>query len=222
MLVRHARRLVGSCRRSSGYGKEVSSLFRGKACSEVGMECRMQHGFGSPNSVLAAFLAGEDQFVTERLLERYYGGFFTTLLSTDDETSSLERNWEVENIVIKPYALIAPVDCARLLQEKNKDLFKNLERIASIKICMGDALFKRGSQKLVINILEPISAQINASYPVAIQLVNQDIMPANFASDKLNCEELYVLIQKTVCVYQRITVKLQDEVEEVVEIVETP
>lgn len=56
-------------------------------------------------------------------------------------------------------------------------------------------------------------------------------MPANFAPDKLNREKLQDLVQKIICVRQedfdyglktRITVKLMDGVNDVVEMVEAP
>lgn len=103
------------------------------------MECIIQHGFGSRNGVLATFLTREDNSGIERVLERSYGGFFTTFSPSskslsDDETSpfaSLERGWEVKNVVIKPYALMAashaPVDCARETQRFVPEFGKNRE-----------------------------------------------------------------------------------------------
>lgn len=44
-------------------------------------------------------------------------------------------------------ALHAPVDCARLLQEKRRDLFQNLETVTSVKIEMADAPFKKGDKQ---------------------------------------------------------------------------
>lgn len=67
------------------------------------------------------------------------------------------------------------------------------------------------------------------SYAVATQFVDWEVMPDNFAPDKLNREELQDLAQKIICVCQedfdfktRITVKLMDGVNDVVEMVEAP
>lgn len=96
---------------------------------------------------------------------------------------------------------------------------------------MGEAAYKHGGWKLETQAVEVISAQMNAAYAVAVQLVDGEVIPTSFALDKLNREVLQNLIQKTVCVRQenfghtlrtRMTVTFLEHAEDVVEMVEMP
>lgn len=204
----------------------------------------MQHGFAARNGVLAVFLARADYTGIERVLERSHGGFFSTFASGSSSTSTHDASsafagfgtdWETENVLIKPYplcaALHAPVDCVKLLQEKHKDLLQNLKKVKSVKIEMGDGAHRKGGWKLETRVVETISAQMNAAYAVAVQLVDGEVVPTSFALDKLNREVLHDLIQKTVCVHQesfdrslrtRVTVNFLDDAKDMVEMVDMP
>lgn len=89
---------------------------------------RMQHGFAARNGIFAVFLVRADYTGIERVLERSYGGFFSTFApglssasahDVDSAFASFGTDWEIENVLIKPYPLMAglhaSVDCARLL-----------------------------------------------------------------------------------------------------------
>lgn len=81
--------------------------------------------------------------------------------------------------------------------------------------------------ELDTNKIELISARMDASYSVAMQFVDWEVVTA---TDKLNREELHDLAQKIVCVRRedfdylqtRITVKLKfmDDGKDIVEMVE--
>ena len=204
----------------------------------------MQHGFAARNGVLAAFLARADHTGIERVLERSYGGFFTTFspgwqsLSADEGGSpfaSLGIDWEIERILIKPYALMAalhaPIDCIRLLQDEHSRLFRDLDNIKSIEVQMGETALKKGGWKLETLKVEPTTAQMNTAYAIAVQLVDWQVMPMSFASDKLNRQQLHGLIKKTKCVHNeefdrslktRISVSFLEGAEDVAAFVEMP
>lgn len=203
----------------------------------------MQHGFAARNGLLAAFLARADYKGIERVLERPYGGFFGTFspgskasspIDTKSVFASLGIEWEINNILVKPYALMAalhaPVECVRNLQRQHKTMFQKLGNIKSIKIEMGDEAHKHGGWELETRMLEVTGAQMSAAYAVAVQLVDSEVLPTSFAPDKLNREILHELIRKTLCVHQaeydhsletRITVQFLDHAD-VVEVVKMP
>ena len=204
----------------------------------------MQHGFAARNGVLAAFLARSDYTGIECVLERPYGGFFTTfssglaLLPADERVSpfeSLGMDWELEEILIKPYALMAalhaPIDCIRLLQDKHKTIFQNVANIKSIMVQMGGTALKKGGWRIEAHEVKPITAQMNTAYAIAMQLVDWQVTPASFASDKLNRQAVRELNDKIECVRNedfdgslktRITVSLFEGGEDVAEFVEMP
>lgn len=202
----------------------------------------MQHGFPSRNGLLAAFLARSDYTGIECVLERAYGGFFGTFSPNSQDLSATEASmnlgsvgtrWEINDIMIKPYplmaALHASVDCVRALQEKHKDLFQSVDRIQSIKVEMGEVAYKHGGWKVEKVPLEVTGAQMNAAYAVAVQLVDRKVLPASFAPDMLSREILYDLIEKTICELReefslgrtRVTITFSDHAD-VVESVEMP
>ena len=121
----------------------------------------MQHDFAASNGVLAAFTARADYTGIERVLERSYGGFLTVFssglasLPADGSVSpfeSLGTDWEVEEILITPHALMAaihaPTDRIRLLQDKYKTIFQNVADIKNIRVQTGGTALKKGGWKI--------------------------------------------------------------------------
>lgn len=202
----------------------------------------MQHGFPSRNGLLAAFLARSDYTGIECVLERPYGGFIGTFSPHIKDLSAVEASmnldsvgtrWEIKDIIIKLYplmaALHAPVDCVRALQDKYKDLFETVDSIQSIKIEMGEVAYKHGGWKVEKVPLEVTGAQMNAAYAVAVQLVDRKVVPTSFATGTLDRDILYDLIKKTVCELRkdfslgrtRVTISFSDHAD-VVETLEMP
>ena len=196
---------------------------------------RTQHGFAARNGLLAAFLARADYKGIERVLERPYGGFFGTFspgskasspIDTKSVFASLGIEWEINNILVKPYTLIAalhtPVECVRNLQRQHETMFQKLGNIKSIKIEMGDEAHKHGGWELATKMLEVTGAQMSAAYAVAVRLVDSvdsEVLPTSFEANR---EILHELIRKTLCVHQaehdhsletRITVQFLDQAE---------
>lgn len=193
----------------------------------------MQHGFAARNGLIAVLLARADYTGIEQVLERPYGGFFSTFTgfadqqraaATESVTAGLGLQWEINGILIKPYPLMAslhaPVDCVRLLQEKHDSRLSSLDMISEIRIEMGETAYKHGGWKVETDSLEPTGAQMSAAYAVALQLVDRKVVPASFAPGDLNREALFGLIKKTKCVHEaeydgslqtRITLTFQDE-----------
>lgn len=176
----------------------------------------MQHGFAARNGLIAAMLARADYSGIEEVLERPYGGFFSTFTgyglsqratAMESVTANLGSQWEINGILIKPYplmaALHATVDCVRLLQEKYDSRFDSLDEISEIMIELGEAAYKHGGWKVESDSLEPTGAQMSAAYAVALQLVDRRIVPISFSPENLNRQILFKLIQVTQCVHQK-------------------
>ena len=96
---------------------------------------------------------------------------------------------------------------------------------------MGEGARKKGGWKLETQVFEVISAQVNATYAVAVQLADWEVMPTSLALDKLNRKVLNDLIQKTVWVHEedldhslrtRVTISFFGNTEDVVEMVKMP
>jgi 2-methylcitrate dehydratase PrpD len=75
---------------------------------------RMHHGFSSRNGLYAAVLAAGGYTGIKRVFERDYGGFLSTFGEGHDPdptqiTDGLGARWEVERIVVKPYAAMGGI-----------------------------------------------------------------------------------------------------------------
>ena len=183
---------------------------------------RMQHGFASRNGVIAAFLSRGGYSGIERVLERGYGGFYSTFGSGDASGAGtqadamnavledLGKKWQVQNIIIKPYAamggLHASIDCVRALQRTHPQLdpsTRALARIKAVQIEMGEVAFKRGgfpSEKWPLEVTE---AQMSATYVVATQLLDGYLLPSSYGSDKMKRSDLHTLFRCITCTHQR-------------------
>ena len=172
----------------------------------------MQHGFAARNGLLAALLARANYTGIERVLELPYGGFFTCFGRQSQSPppnphfSTLGTEWETNNILTKPYPLMAtlhaPVDCIRLLQAKHKAQLAITENITSIKIEQAEAAFAHGGWRVNDRSIEVTGAQMSAAYAVALQLTDGEVVPTSFKADKVNRPALFDLIWKTDCMHQ--------------------
>lgn len=195
----------------------------GIACTQAGglmsaqyesMVKRMQHGFAARNGLFAALMAAKDYTGIKQVLERPYGGFLSNFSLGNKRdppnrpelvTAQLGQRWEIDQIVVKPYASMAathvPIDCIRALQEECPQLLavENLHNISNVTVDMSEPAFKKGGWKAK----KPITmtgAQMNASYAMALQLLDRKVTVAQFLDDaQLNRSDLWSIIDKIEC-----------------------
>ena len=174
---------------------------------------RMQHGFAARNGLMAALLARRGYVGIKKVYERPYGGFLaqfglgsgkTPLYRVDEVAKGLGTKWQTDGVRIKPYAAMAgthcTVDCVRALQDKYPEQMTDLASVASIKIEMGEVAFHHGGWKAE-RPLTSTGAQMSNAYVAATQLVDRQVLPAQFRHDRLERDELWELVNKTTCVH---------------------
>jgi aconitate decarboxylase len=171
----------------------------------------MQHGFAARNGLFAALLAQGNYVGIKRVFKRTYGGFLSTFAlgtgkepryKTDEITKGLGSKWQTDGIRVKPYAAMAgthgTVDCVRALQEKHPAKMKELESIVSITIELGEAAFHHGGWK-VERPLTSTGAQMSNAYVAVTQMVDYQVLPAQFRADQLDRDEVWELVRKVTC-----------------------
>ncbi|PYI00300.1 2-methylcitrate dehydratase PrpD [Aspergillus sclerotiicarbonarius CBS 121057] len=172
---------------------------------------RMHHGFASRSGVLASYLARQGFTGIKEIFDRSYGGFLQmfTLGSEsepryfpDEVCKELGETWHMKKIREKPYALCAgthcTVDCLRELQRLYPEQMAEWRRIVKIEAEMARAAMKKvgwAPQKPAT----VTAAQMCIPYAVALQVVDGEIVPGQFAPGKLNREELWDIIDKVEC-----------------------
>jgi aconitate decarboxylase len=161
---------------------------------------RMQHGFASRNGLTAAALAASGYVGIKRVFEREYGGWLVVFgeghhPDAGQIYAGLGRVWETERIAAKAYAamglLHAGIDAALQLR-----LEVRAEQIERIDIDMPEAAYGHGGWKAV-RPLEPIGAQMNIAYAVAVALLDGTVLIEQFSQKRINSDDVWNLIERT-------------------------
>ncbi len=162
---------------------------------------RMQHGFATRNGLYAAHLAAAGYTGIKRVFEREYGGFLSVFGEGHAPDASriakgLGEVWETLRIVVKPYAamgaLHAPLDA---LFEIAKRRPLRADEIAHIDMDMSHAGYHHGWWKLE-RPLEPVGAQMNVAYALAVAVLDGAAMVAQFSPQRIAADDVWELIPK--------------------------
>jgi 2-methylcitrate dehydratase PrpD len=161
---------------------------------------RMQHGFASRNGLTAAALAAAGYVGIKRVFEREYGGWLAVFGEGHHPDASqiyanLGQQWETDRIAVKAYAamglLHAAIGAALELRPEVK-----IEEIEQIDVFMPEAAYGHGGWKAV-RPLEPIGAQMNVAYAVAVALLDGEVLVDQFSMKRINKEDVWNLINRT-------------------------
>jgi aconitate decarboxylase len=163
---------------------------------------RMQHGFASRNGLTAAALAASGYVGIKRIFEREYGGWLSVFGEGHHPDASqiyagLGTVWETDRIAVKAYAamglLHAAIGAALQLRSDDKVPTDQIERI---DIDMPEAAYGHGGWKAV-RPLEPIGAQMNVAYAVAVALLDGEVLIDQFSEKRINSDDVWNLIDRT-------------------------
>ncbi|KAF3056279.1 Cis-aconitate decarboxylase [Daldinia childiae] len=172
---------------------------------------RMQHAFASRNGLLAAVLAKGGYVGIKKVYEREYGGFLAMFSSgngmepqfkPDEVAKDLGVKWEIEGIMVKPYASMAgthcTVDCMAALRRLYPAQTRDFSNFEGILIEMSEPAYHHGGWKAV-RPLTSTGAQMSNAYIGAVYLVDEQVTPAQFRNDKLDRDEVWRLVNITTC-----------------------
>lgn len=162
---------------------------------------RMHHGFSARNGLYAAVLAEGGYTGIKRVFERDYGGFLSTFgeghsPDASQITSSLGERWEVERIVIKPYAAMggihAPLDALFDVGRQRKLV---AAEIAHIEVDVSHAVYHHGWW-VPERPLTPIGAQMNIGYALAVAVLDGAAMVQQFSPARIDADDVWALLAK--------------------------
>ncbi|KIX95893.1 uncharacterized protein Z520_08601 [Fonsecaea multimorphosa CBS 102226] len=194
----------------------------GIACTQAGglmsaqfgsMAKRMQHGFASRNGLFATLLAKEGYTGIQEVYETPYGGFlsmfsegvtnFSPKSVPEELVNGLGEKWELHGVRVKLHAAMAAlhgtIDCIEKLQKEHESLFaaENLVNIESITTQHSKPAFEHGGWTAPPDKpLTSTAAQMSIQYAAAAQLVDHEVLMAQFGADKLNRPQLRELMAK--------------------------
>jgi 2-methylcitrate dehydratase PrpD len=162
---------------------------------------RMHHGFSARNGLYAAVLAEGGYTGIKRVFERAYGGFLSTFGEGHDPdapqiTRGLGEQWEVERIVIKPYAAMggihSPLDALFDLGAKRRLDAAGIERI---EVDVSHAVYHHGWW-VPERPLTPIGAQMNIGYALAVAVLDGAAMVKQFAPARIDADDVWALLPR--------------------------
>ncbi|MFD5425281.1 MmgE/PrpD family protein [Streptomyces sp. NPDC127084] len=185
----------------------------GMACTQAGglmsvqfesMVKRMHHGFTARNGLVAAALAAQGYVGIKQVFERDYGGFLSTFSQGQDPapdpsrvTADLGDAWETTRIAVKPYAacggMHAAMDAA--LRLRNEHRF-DPDAISGIRIDLAQGMYEKCGWT-ASRPLEPIGAQMNLAYGVAVVLLDGAGLPEQFTAERAARDDVWRLIART-------------------------
>lgn len=162
---------------------------------------RMHHGFSARNGLYAAVLAEGGYTGIKRVFEREYGGFLSTFgeghnPDASQITSGLGERWEVERIVIKPYAAMggihSPLDALFDVGAQRKLV---ASEIARIECDVSHAVYHHGWW-VPERPLTPIGAQMNIGYTLAVAVLDGSAMVQQFSPTRIDSDDVWALLPK--------------------------
>ncbi len=162
---------------------------------------RMQHGFASRAGLTAAALAASGYVGIKRVFEREYGGWLPVFgeghhPNASEISAGLGTVWETARIAVKAYAamglLHAGIDAALKLRSESVPV----DQIKHIEIDLAEGPYQHGGWEAV-RPLQPIGAQMNIAYVVAVALLDGNVLIDQFAEDRINRDDVWRLIDRT-------------------------
>ena len=197
------------------------------------MAKRMQHGFAARNGLFAALMSRESYTGIDKVFERPHGGFLSTFGNGSNHeehylpaklTDGLGGDWKgMSGMRVKPYAsqisTHAPINCIEVLQGQYPERFASLDSIQKITIRLAEAPYAHGGMSPHLHSQNPptdqpaghqvrrpltaLGAQMSTRYTVAAQLVDGSVLMDQFNSAKLDRADLWKLVDKVDCVWDR-------------------
>lgn len=162
---------------------------------------RMHHGFSARNGMYAAVLAEGGYTGIKRVFEREYGGFLSTFGEGHDPdaskiTEALGERWEVERIIIKPYAAMgaihSPLDALFDVGSQRKLV---ASEIARIECEVAHAAYHHGWW-VPERPLTSIGAQMNIGYALAVAAIDGAAMVQQFSPSRIDADDVWDMLAR--------------------------
>ena len=122
-----------------------------------------------------------------------------------DVTAGLGDVWQIEAIRIKLYACVGgchgQIEVLEKMQNDHPERFtpESLRSITSISVGLSSAIYAHDGWVPEQRPMETTGAQMNAAYIGAVQLVDRQVLLAQFGSQTLDRDDVWELVNKTKC-----------------------
>ena len=176
-----------------------------------GMIKRMQHAFAARNGLFGALLARSGYVGIRKVFERPYGGYLSMFsqgsakdpkYQEQEIVKGLGEFWHTNAFRTKMHACVGGahglIEGIAALQQREPEKMSDLGSISHINIRLSHPVYAHDGWKAE----RPLTAtggQMNAGYICAVQLVDKQVLLAQFANSQLDRDEIWSLVPKIDC-----------------------
>ena len=182
------------------------------AAQYEGMVKRMQHGFAARNGLFSALLARSGYKGIKKIFERPYGGYLSMFtMGTErkpryqeaEVVKDLGTFWHTEVYRTKLYACVGGahglIEAIANLQTMYPKRMNDLSALTRVTICLSKPVFAHCGWPATERPMTATGSQMNCAYIAAVQLVERQVLLAQFATRALDSEIVWRLVPLISC-----------------------
>ena len=182
------------------------------AAQYEGMVKRMQHGFAARNGLFGALLARAGYKGIKKVFERPYGGYLSMFTMGSEQkprydvaevVKDLGAYWHTDVYRTKLYACVGGahglIEAIANLQAKHPGSMDDLSTLTSMTIRISKPVFTHCGWPATERPMSAVGSQMNCAYIAAVQLVERQVLLAQFASRALDSDAVWRLVPLISC-----------------------
>lgn len=182
------------------------------AAQYEGMVKRMQHGFAARNGLFSALLARSGYKGIKKVFERPYGGYLSMFTMGSEQkpryqaaevVKDLGTYWHTDAYRTKLYACVGGahglIEAIANLQAKHPKRMDDLSALTRVTIRMSKPVFAHCGWPATDRPMTATGSQMNCAYIAAVQLVERQVLLAQFATRALDSDDVWRLVPLISC-----------------------
>ena len=182
------------------------------AAQYEGMVKRMQHGFAARNGLFSALLARSGYKGIKKIFERPYGGYLSMFtMGTErkpryqeaEVVKDLGTFWHTEVYRTKLYACVGGahglIEAIANLQAKHPKRMDDLSALTRVTISVSKPVLVHCYWPATERPMTATGSQMNNAYIAAVQLVEKQVLLAQFATRALDSDDIWRLVPLISC-----------------------
>lgn len=182
------------------------------AAQYEGMVKRMQHGFAARNGLFSALLARSGYKGIKKVFERPYGGYLSMFTMGSEQkpryreaevVKDLGTYWHTDAYRIKLYACVGGahglIEAIANLQVQHPKRMDDLSALTHVTIRLSKPVFAHCGWPATERPMTATGSQMNCAYIAAVQLVERQVLLAQFATRALASDDVWRLVPLISC-----------------------
>ena len=173
---------------------------------------RMQHGFASRNGLFGALLARSGYKGIKKIFERPYGGYLSMFTMGSEREPRYEETevvkdlgtyWHTNGYRTKLYACVGGahglIEAITNLQAKHPKRMDDLSALTSMTIRLSKPVYAHCGWPPSERPMSATGSQMSCAYIAAVQLVERQVLLAQFATRALDSDDVWRLVPLISC-----------------------